>query len=83
MFIFLAVQGGCAQVMFTNPIEIVKIRLQIAGELVSNNHVTAMQVAKELGFAGLYKVFIQLAQKKSIYQNIKTIIITALFQFKK
>lgn len=47
--------GGCAQVMFTNPIEIVKIRLQIAGEVVSNNHVTAMQVAKELGFAGLYK----------------------------
>ena len=68
MFIFLAVQGGCAQVMFTNPIEIVKIRLQIAGEVVSNNHVTAMQVAKELGFAGLYKVFTQLAQrKKSIH----------------
>ncbi len=47
--------GGC-QVMFTNPLEIVKIRLQVAGEVVSAQRVGAIQVVKELGFMGLYKV---------------------------
>ena len=42
--------------MFTNPIEIVKIRLQVAGEVASTRQVTAMQVVRELGFSGLYKV---------------------------
>ena len=42
--------------MFTNPIEIVKIRLQVAGEVASTRQITAMSVVKELGFAGLYKV---------------------------
>ena len=44
--------------MFTNPIEIVKIRLQIAGEVASMRKVTAMQVVKELGLTGLYRVSI-------------------------
>ena len=48
-------QGGAAQVMFTNPLEIVKIRLQVAGE-TGNTKVTAWGCVKELGFAGLYKV---------------------------
>jgi len=51
--------GGCAgasQVMFTNPLEIVKIRLQVAGELASGgSKVSALGVVKELGFFGLYK----------------------------
>ena len=42
--------------MFTNPLEIVKIRLQVAGEVVSAQRVGAVQVVKELGFFGLYKV---------------------------
>ena len=42
--------------MFTNPIEIVKIRLQVAGEVATTRKITAMQVVRELGFAGLYKV---------------------------
>ncbi len=44
------------QVMFTNPLEIVKIRLQVAGEMTDGGKVTASRVIKELGFKGLYKV---------------------------
>ncbi|XP_013779332.1 calcium-binding mitochondrial carrier protein Aralar1-like [Limulus polyphemus] len=51
--------GGCAggsQVMFTNPLEIVKIRLQVAGELAAlGSKVRAVGVIRELGFRGLYK----------------------------
>ncbi len=42
--------------MFTNPLEIVKIRLQVAGEVVTTKRVSAIGVVKELGFFGLYKV---------------------------
>merc|ERR1719322_618653 len=50
--------GGCAggsQVMFTNPIEVVKIRLQVAGEIASAAKPSAIAIVKELGFRGLYK----------------------------
>ncbi|XP_022237343.1 calcium-binding mitochondrial carrier protein Aralar1-like isoform X1 [Limulus polyphemus] len=51
--------GGCAgasQVMFTNPLEIVKIRLQVAGELAAlGKKVRAFDVIKDLGVTGLYK----------------------------
>jgi len=46
--------GGAAQVMFTNPIEIVKIRMQVAGE-VSGQRPSALSLCRELGFVGLYK----------------------------
>ncbi len=49
-------QGGMCQVMFTNPLEIVKIRLQVAGEMAEGGKVTATRVVRELGFKGLYKV---------------------------
>jgi len=55
----MVIAGACAggsQVVFTNPLEIVKIRLQVAGEIASQAKVGAMQVVKELGFFGLYKV---------------------------
>jgi solute carrier family 25 aspartate/glutamate transporter 12/13 len=42
--------------MFTNPLEIVKIRLQVAGEIASSQKVSAWSVVRELGFFGLYKV---------------------------
>ena len=42
--------------MFTNPLEIVKIRLQVAGEIASSQRISAVQVVKDLGFFGLYKV---------------------------
>ncbi|XP_020896462.1 calcium-binding mitochondrial carrier protein Aralar1, partial [Exaiptasia diaphana] len=45
--------GGGAQVLFTNPLEIVKIRLQVAGEV--GQRVTAWSSIKELGLTGLYK----------------------------
>ena len=42
--------------MFTNPLEIIKIRLQTAGENASMKGMGAWSVIKELGFKGLYKV---------------------------
>ncbi|XP_043276553.1 calcium-binding mitochondrial carrier protein Aralar1 isoform X2 [Venturia canescens] len=50
--------GACAggsQVIFTNPLEIVKIRLQVAGEIAGGQKVRAWTVVKELGLFGLYK----------------------------
>ncbi|KAL3280238.1 hypothetical protein HHI36_017734 [Cryptolaemus montrouzieri] len=52
------ISGACAggsQVIFTNPLEIVKIRLQVAGEIASGAKVRAWSVVKELGLFGLYK----------------------------
>ena len=42
--------------VFTNPLEIVKIRLQVAGEIAGGRSIGALSVIKELGFMGLYKV---------------------------
>nr|XP_014352793.1 PREDICTED: calcium-binding mitochondrial carrier protein Aralar2 isoform X1 [Latimeria chalumnae] len=50
--------GGCAggsQVIFTNPLEIVKIRLQVAGEITTGPRVSALTVLRDLGIFGLYK----------------------------
>ncbi|XP_041371457.1 calcium-binding mitochondrial carrier protein Aralar2-like [Gigantopelta aegis] len=52
------IAGGCAggsQVIFTNPLEIVKIRLQVAGEIVGKAKVRAINVVRDLGLFGLYK----------------------------
>lgn len=49
-------QAGGSQVIFTNPLEIVKIRLQVAGEIANSARLSAWSVVKELGFFGLYKV---------------------------
>lgn len=49
-------QAGGSQVIFTNPLEIVKIRLQVAGEITTGPRVSAVNVVRELGFFGLYKV---------------------------
>ncbi|PVG00928.1 putative mitochondrial carrier protein ARALAR1 [Serendipita vermifera] len=45
--------GGC-QVIFTNPLEIVKIRLQVQGELGGVKR-GALHIIRELGLLGLYK----------------------------
>ncbi|KAI5461193.1 mitochondrial carrier domain-containing protein [Mariannaea sp. PMI_226] len=57
-----AVAGGSAgacQVVFTNPLEIVKIRLQIQGELAKQPGAppkrSAMWIVRNLGLVGLYK----------------------------
>lgn len=52
------ISGACAgasQVIFTNPLEIVKIRLQVAGEIASGSKISALSVVKELGLFGMYK----------------------------
>ncbi|KAL7991634.1 hypothetical protein Chor_015890 [Crotalus horridus] len=48
-------QAGGSQVIFTNPLEIVKIRLQVAGEITTGPRVSALTVLKDLGLFGLYK----------------------------
>lgn len=55
---FLGLQAGASQVIFTNPLEIVKIRLQVAGEITTGPRVSAISVMKDLGLLGLYKVCI-------------------------
>lgn len=52
---YAVVKAGASQVMFTNPLEIVKIRLQVAGEITSGPKVKAWSVMKQLGIKGLYK----------------------------
>lgn len=49
-------QAGGSQVIFTNPLEIVKIRLQVAGEITTGPRVSALNVLRDLGLFGLYKV---------------------------
>jgi solute carrier family 25 aspartate/glutamate transporter 12/13 len=46
--------AGASQVIFTNPLEIVKIRLQVQGETPGAKK-SAYQICKELGFTGLYR----------------------------
>ncbi|KAI1618094.1 olfactory receptor [Exophiala viscosa] len=50
--------AGACQVVFTNPLEIVKIRLQVQGELAKKADVpkrSAMWIVRNLGILGLYK----------------------------
>lgn len=50
--------AGGSQVIFTNPLEIVKIRLQVQGEMAlvaGTPRVGAWAIVKELGITGLYK----------------------------
>ncbi|CAB4254359.1 similar to Saccharomyces cerevisiae YPR021C AGC1 Mitochondrial amino acid transporter, acts both as a glutamate uniporter and as an aspartate- glutamate exchanger [Maudiozyma barnettii] len=47
--------AGMCQVIFTNPIEIVKIRLQVKSEYVGSADTTAIQIIRRLGLSGLYK----------------------------
>ncbi|GAM25591.1 hypothetical protein SAMD00019534_087660 [Acytostelium subglobosum LB1] len=44
--------AGASQVMFTNPLEIVKIRLQVQG---AGKGQSALSIVRELGISGLYK----------------------------
>ena len=52
---FAGACAGTSQVIFTNPIEIVKIRLQVAGEMQTTAKVGAWRITKDLGLLGLYK----------------------------
>ncbi|KAF2202916.1 mitochondrial carrier [Delitschia confertaspora ATCC 74209] len=50
--------AGACQVVFTNPLEIVKIRLQVQGEMAKSADVprrSAVWIMKNLGLVGLYK----------------------------
>lgn len=48
--------AGMCQVIFTNPMEIIKIRMQVAGEIQSMARSERLgKIIKELGFKGVYK----------------------------
>ncbi|GMF41227.1 unnamed protein product [Phytophthora fragariaefolia] len=47
--------AGCAQSIITNPVEIVKIRLQMQTSLPVAERQTAMEIAKRMGIRGMYK----------------------------
>lgn len=47
--------AGASQVIFTNPLEIVKIRLQTQGGLEPHMRNSAFRIVRDLGFTGLYK----------------------------
>lgn len=51
--------AGACQVLFTNPLEIIKIRLQVRSEYIGENasksKITAMNIIRTLGLSGLYK----------------------------
>ncbi|SSD60964.1 related to Mitochondrial aspartate-glutamate transporter AGC1 [Saccharomycodes ludwigii] len=49
-----AMAGAC-QVIFTNPLEIVKIRLQVKNEYKGGAGITATSIIRKLGLTGLYK----------------------------
>ena len=47
--------AGASQVIFTNPLEVVKIRLQTQGEVGLAAGPGAVSILRDLGFRGLYK----------------------------
>ncbi|KAI9817994.1 MAG: mitochondrial aspartate-glutamate transporter agc1 [Thelocarpon impressellum] len=57
--ILAGASAGACQVIFTNPLEIVKIRLQVQGEVAKSvegvPRRSAMWIVKNLGLIGLYK----------------------------
>ncbi|KAK6463662.1 mitochondrial aspartate/glutamate carrier protein Aralar/Citrin [Scheffersomyces coipomensis] len=59
--ILAGMSAGACQVIFTNPLEIVKIRLQMQGKAktvvgeIPHKQLTASSIIKQLGLKGLYK----------------------------
>ena len=56
--LFAGGSAGACQVVFTNPLEIVKIRLQVQGEMAKSTGApkrSAMWIIRNLGVVGLYK----------------------------
>ncbi|SJM87260.1 probable Mitochondrial aspartate-glutamate transporter AGC1 [Zygosaccharomyces bailii] len=57
--IFSGACAGACQVIFTNPLEVVKIRLQVKSEYAKDSihlsETSALGIVKKLGFMGLYK----------------------------
>ncbi|GMM34810.1 citrin [Saccharomycopsis crataegensis] len=61
--ILAGMSAGCSQVVCTNPLEIVKIRLQIQGQMIGKLNSqgaiivrkSALEIVRELGVGGLYK----------------------------
>lgn len=70
---YLVLAGGIAgtcQFIATNPMEVVKINMQVS----SSSKKSAFQVAKELGFRGLYK-----SSSSTLLRYFKLLLITQYF----
>lgn len=53
---FAGGMAGMCQVIFTNPMEIIKIRMQVAGEIQSMAKSEKLgKIIKDIGFVGMYK----------------------------
>ncbi|XP_030881037.1 calcium-binding mitochondrial carrier protein Aralar2 [Leptonychotes weddellii] len=62
-------KAGGSQVIFTNPLEIVKIRLQVAGEITTGPRVSALSVVRDLGFFGIYKLLFPHFFKARVFRS--------------
>ena len=72
MEILAGMGAGASQVIFTNPVEIVKIRLQTAALLEANEpgvRRTGLGIVRDLGFRGLYVVFEHENQRSNTNSN--------------
>jgi solute carrier family 25 aspartate/glutamate transporter 12/13 len=53
---FAGACAGASNVFVVNPLEMIKIRIQMAGEERRPQKVSAFKIIRGLGFSGLYKV---------------------------
>ncbi|KAK7495609.1 hypothetical protein BaRGS_00013056, partial [Batillaria attramentaria] len=73
--------AGASQVMFTNPLEIVKIRLQVAGEIVGKSRGAKACLLRDIPFSAIY--FPAYAHTKKFfadengYNSPKTLLLSA------
>ena len=65
----MVLKAGMCQVIFTNPMEIVKIRMQVAGAKKEST----LRIVRELGVFGLYKVILQIEIYRFFYHKINKI----------
>jgi len=72
--------SGCAAACVTNPVDVVKTRLQLQGELAAKNYATeryhgffdgTLKLAKEEGFAGLNRGIGASLLREAIYSTIR------------
>ena len=54
--VFAGACAGASNVIVTNPLEMIKIRIQMAGEERRPQKVSSFKIIRGLGISGLYKV---------------------------
>jgi len=64
--IFAGACAGACSATVVNPIELVKIRMQAAGQLFPRAKLSVWKLVRNLGFTGIYKVLF-LSDRNSFY----------------